>query len=82
MLLIFINNLEHLQLVGFDAFVNILDGINKKRFCQCHQYSAGITCLAFLSKQNILAITPLYNYEIDADLQLASNDVTKANMFF
>ncbi|CAF4072426.1 unnamed protein product [Rotaria sordida] len=45
-------------------------------------YSAGITCLDFLSKQNILAMTLSYNYENDADLQLASNDVTKANMFF
>ncbi|CAF4162526.1 unnamed protein product, partial [Rotaria sordida] len=45
-------------------------------------YSAGITCMDFLSKQNILAIILLYNYEIDADLQLASNDVTKVNMAF
>ncbi|CAG0892682.1 unnamed protein product [Darwinula stevensoni] len=50
---------------GSDGYVNIWDGFNKKRLCQFHRYSTGVTSLSFSHDGTLLAIGVSYNYELD-----------------
>ena len=41
---------------GSDGFVNVWDPFNKKRLCQFHRYSQGISSLSFSHEGNMIAI--------------------------
>lgn len=48
---------------GSDGFVNIWDGLNKKRLCQFHKYPTSISSLCFSPDGSHLAIASSYLYE-------------------
>ncbi|XP_037089170.1 mitotic checkpoint protein BUB3-like [Pollicipes pollicipes] len=48
---------------GSDGYVNIWDGLNKKRLCQFHRYPTSIASLAFSPDGSVLAIACSYLYE-------------------
>ncbi|CAG0896943.1 unnamed protein product, partial [Cyprideis torosa] len=50
---------------GSDGFVNIWDGVNKKRLCQFHKYPTGVTSLCFSDDGTYLAIAVSFNYETE-----------------
>jgi len=50
---------------GSDGFVNIWDGLSKKRLCQFHRYPTSIASLAFAMDGSVLAIASSYMYEHD-----------------
>lgn len=50
---------------GSDGFVNIWDGVNKKRLCQFHQYDSSISSLNFSPDGSALAIACSYMDEYE-----------------
>lgn len=48
---------------GSDGFVNVWDGVNKKRLCQLRRYHTSIASLAFSVDGTLLAIAVSYQYE-------------------
>jgi len=48
---------------GSDGYVNVWDGLNKKRLCQFHRYPTSIASLAFSPDGSVLAIACSYLYE-------------------
>ena len=51
---------------GSDGYVNVWDGINKKRLCQFHKYPTSISSLCFSPDGSCLAIASSFLHELDA----------------
>jgi cell cycle arrest protein BUB3 len=48
---------------GCDGFVNVWDGINKKRLYQYSKYASSIAALSFSKDGHLLAVASSYTYE-------------------
>eukprot|EP00048_Salpingoeca_helianthica_P015840 m.228899 g.228899 ORF g.228899 m.228899 type:complete len:327 (+) comp17620_c0_seq1:1343-2323(+) len=48
---------------GCDGFVNVWDGVNKKRICQFRQYPTSVAALAFSHDGALLAVASSYTFE-------------------